>query len=226
MTKLQITTINGYRMATFPNLAQAQLKKIVPLIAPTEENNGDVLGGRRDIRKGHISGIGPVVVKFYARGGLNSLLVKETYVRSFHKVRSLREFEWLKKARNMGIPVPKPIAGVWRGSLLYKCWLVMEDIGPHDTLAQISLKDKNRMNTLLPEVRKQIDILLHEKIFHVDLHPGNILVDKDSHIYIIDFDKARHFKNSPEKLKAKYTNRWERALRKHGLPDALQSIWK
>ena len=42
--------------------------------------------------------------------------------------------------------------------------------------------------------------------------------------YIIDFDKARIFRGSGKRLAEKYRKRWQRAVRKHGLPDSLSRL--
>jgi hypothetical protein len=37
-------------------------------------------------------------------------------------------------------------------------------------------------------------------------------------VFIIDFDKGRVFSGSRDKLRDLYLQRWQRAVRKHGLP--------
>jgi 3-deoxy-D-manno-octulosonic acid kinase len=55
----------------------------------------------------------------------------------------------------------------------------------------------------------------------VDLHPGNVLVDSNSRVYLIDFDKARYSYLNKDKLRVKYISRWRRAVIKHRLPESL-----
>ncbi len=53
-------------------------------------------------------------------------------------------------------------------------------------------KDKNKCKKIIPQMMKLLKIwlissLFNESEFHVDLHPGNIIVDKDGNITLIDF---------------------------------------
>lgn len=50
---------------------------------------------------------------------------------------------------------------------------------------------------------------------------GNVLVYPEQSVYLIDFDKARHFKGSASDLRKAYICRWRRAVIKHGLPEVL-----
>jgi predicted unusual protein kinase regulating ubiquinone biosynthesis (AarF/ABC1/UbiB family) len=60
--------------------------------------------------------------------------------------------------------------------------------------------------------------LAENRILHVDLHPGNILVDTRPQVYIIDFDKAVTTAYHSSKLRQRYIRRWRRAVIKHELP--------
>lgn len=62
---------------------------------------------------------------------------------------------------------------------------------------------------------------MDNRIYHKDLHPGNVLVDENNDIYIIDFDKAGVFRGDKRVLLKKYMERWGRAVTKHSLPQAL-----
>ena len=221
---LHIDNIESYHVGSLQQMSIPQCQTLLPLLKSSAGSNAEVLGGRREVQTMEIPGIGPVAVKSYARGGLLSVFVKKTYVRT-SKIRSLSEFEWLIAVNNLGISAPEPIACIWQGNLFYKCWLVMADIGPHDTLAQISLTDENRANNLLPVIQEKISVLIHNNILHVDLHPGNILVDKKNRIYIIDFDKAKRVGWSKTRFKKKYAQRWERAIFKHRLPVSLNTLF-
>jgi predicted unusual protein kinase regulating ubiquinone biosynthesis (AarF/ABC1/UbiB family) len=74
---------------------------------------------------------------------------------------------------------------------------------------------------VLPSVLKQISILIARQILHVDLHPGNILVNPADQVFIIDFDKARTSQKNLSKLRNQYISRWRRAALKYNLPETL-----
>ncbi len=76
----------------------------------------------------------------------------------------------------------------------------------------------------MEKLLQSLSILINNNIHHVDLHPGNVLVDIDNNVFIIDFDKAHYFSKSKKKLKKKYFYRWKRAIIKHGLPHMLNEI--
>ena len=63
--------------------------------------------------------------------------------------------------------------------------------------------------------------LVQNKILHVDLHPGNVIVDPEGKVYLLDFDKGRIFRGSRQRLQERYFARWKRAVIKHGLPAML-----
>jgi len=90
----------------------------------------------------------------------------------------------------------------------------------HHTLAQLSLANESGAKKRMAAVCSQVRTLINHGILHVDLHPGNILVNPEGRVFLIDFDKARWYKNS-RGLKEKYLCRWRRAVDKHGLPSFL-----
>jgi 3-deoxy-D-manno-octulosonic acid kinase len=77
---------------------------------------------------------------------------------------------------------------------------------------------------LINDLGRQLNILVENQIHHIDLHPGNVLVDNQDNLYIIDFDKARTTPQNRQKLKKKYLSRWQRAVVKYQLPAVLNTI--
>ena len=71
---------------------------------------------------------------------------------------------------------------------------------------------------------EQIAALVQNSILHVDLHPGNVVVDAAGKVYLLDFDKGSVYHGNRQKLKNRYLNRWQRAVSKHGLPNMLSDI--
>ena len=70
-------------------------------------------------------------------------------------------------------------------------------------------------------VMEQISALIKNNILHVDLHPGNVIIDNQNSAYILDFDKGDIFSGNKYKLKSRYLSRWNRAIQKHQLPEML-----
>jgi len=171
-----------------------------------------------------LEGIGSVVVKYYYRGGLVQYINQRRYL-NLGKTRCQIEYEWLQKVRTMGINAPDPIAFAYRGRLLYQGWLVTREIKHHQTLAQISRSNEERSRMVMKEVIKQVATLIKNNIYHADLHPGNIIVDNQNHVYLLGFDKGSFFKGGKNILMDRYLRRWKRAIQKHRLPEVLNEIF-
>jgi 3-deoxy-D-manno-octulosonic acid kinase len=149
--------------------------------------------------------------------------IKDRYL-NFGKTRSQREFELLDIVGALGINIPQPIAYAHRGRILYRAWLVTREIHQPLSLARLSLQDEKKASTTMASVIEQISLLIQNDILHVDLHPGNVVVDVREQVYLLDFDKGRVYHGSRQNLKDRYLARWQRAVNKHGLPEMLTDI--
>jgi 3-deoxy-D-manno-octulosonic acid kinase len=76
----------------------------------------------------------------------------------------------------------------------------------------------------MASVIEQIVSLIQNDILHVDLHPGNVVVDATGKVYLLDFDKGTVYDGSRQKLINRYLSRWQRAVNKHGLPKMLTEM--
>jgi predicted unusual protein kinase regulating ubiquinone biosynthesis (AarF/ABC1/UbiB family) len=73
-------------------------------------------------------------------------------------------------------------------------------------------------------VIEQVSLLVQNSILHVDLHPGNIVVDPTGKVYLLDFDRGGIYPAKRQKLRTHYLSRWQRAVNKHGLPKILTEM--
>ncbi|MCP4672146.1 MAG: hypothetical protein GY857_12670, partial [Desulfobacula sp.] len=89
---------------------------------------------------------------------------------------------------------------------------------------EICLNDLKKATGFLPEISENINKLITASIHHIDLHPGNIVIDGSNRVFILDFDKACYFKGERKRLKIKYSQRWKRALEKYKLSDKLSNL--
>jgi predicted unusual protein kinase regulating ubiquinone biosynthesis (AarF/ABC1/UbiB family) len=85
----------------------------------------------------------------------------------------------------------------------------------------MSRSDPKAALETIPSLAVQISRLIAHGIWHVDLHPGNVLIDTHGEIHLIDFDRAQKNKSGEMRLRRKYLKRWKRAVSKHGLPPQL-----
>ncbi|MCF8111163.1 MAG: hypothetical protein K9J85_06705 [Desulfobacteraceae bacterium] len=215
----------SFRFGSPGGLPALQMDKLVEGFHDPVDQAESVLGGRIRTRAFELEDAGPVVIKPYFRGGLLARLNKRTYL-GIGKARSRAEFEMLQLVRRQGINAPEPVAYAVKGGLLYRAWLVTKQIPGAVSLSELSFTDPEKAEKVLPAVSEQIGKMIRLGIYHVDLHPGNVLVDTGGRAFLIDFDKAGSWSGNRGKLKQRYVKRWKRAADKHGLPgfirDALE----
>ena len=181
------------------------------------------LGGRRHMATIRLDGIGRVVIKCYRRGGLIGRFNRQYYLKG-RMTRAEREFEWLHRVRRLGIKAPKPITAAHRGVLFYRCWLVTREVANATSLAQSPIGPGLSLDATGAHCNRQAGILVENDILHPDLHPGNVLVDPGGQTWFIDFDKAGYYRGRRSRLVARYRQRWQRAVRKHGLSPELAAM--
>ncbi|UCD78999.1 MAG: phosphotransferase [Desulfobacterales bacterium] len=202
------------------NLTEPQLRSLIGFFHHRDPADVSVLGGRISPSMLQLDGIGSVVIKHYHRGGLVRYFIKRHYLK-LGKTRAQREFELLHHVDNLGISVPQPVAYAYRGRLFYLAWLVTRAIKEPVSLVSLSLQDEGKARAAVQSTAAQIALLIQNKILHVDLHPGNVVVDTEGKVYLLDFDKGTVYHGSRQKLKDRYVARWQRAVVKHRLPEML-----
>lgn len=200
-------------------LSVKDIGQIQTSIQMPSSKSATILGGRGDIQKLDLDQPGAAILKTYKRGGLARHFIKQTYLK-FGKSRCQVELETLLIAKSLGVSVPQPIAFITKGEFVYQAWLITKEIHHDYSLAELCLKDGEQADLYIKEVARQMTTLAENGIYHVDLHPGNILIGKDKQAYFIDFDKARLFSNKNILIK-NYINRWDRAVKKYNLPASL-----
>lgn len=210
----------GYSLLVSPEVAESALDPLIEKFRDAPPSAAGALAGRAGASALPIEGVATVVVKHYRRGGLLGRCNSRLYLR-FGMTRAEREFALLNAARAVGINAPVPLLAAWRGRLVYQAWLAMRWIENDGTLATISVLDEDRVRRVSEALVAQIRLLIEHRIMHVDLHPGNVIVDRQDQVYILDFDKAATFHGSQNRLRDMYLHRWRRAVIKHGLPEIL-----
>ena len=212
-----------YRFGFSTYLTDDQLKELVIHFPAQRTVAASISGGRAPVATTAVKGIGPVVIKQYMRGGFMRLVLKNKYVKC-GKTRSQVEYELMHKLRQLGIRTPEPVAYAYHGFPLYMAWLITRKIENACTLAELSCLDTHRVPGIMEKVIEQTGKLIECRFMHVDLHPGNIVVDGAGQTFLVDFDKGRNYLGSREKLRNRYLARWQRAVTKHRLPEMLTEM--
>jgi len=221
MSEISKKTYDSYHFGFLHDLTEQHLKHFTKLFKIHSKPVNSVLGGRSSVVFEEINGLGSIVIKHYRRGGLIRYIIKQSYLKR-RKTRGQKEYELLQKARSLGISAPEPIAFAYRGRMFYQGWLVTREIKQNKTLVKLSLSNEKRTLFIMENVIKQVSKLIKNKILHVDLHPGNVIVDNRDRVYILDFDKGRFFHGKNTSLRNRYLSRWNRAVKKHRLPKILR----
>lgn len=125
------------------------------------------------------------------RGGWPGRVVRDTYVwLGAERTRSFREWRLLHRARELGLPVPAPIAAVYeRQGLTYQSDLITEWL-PHTESLGRRLEAAPVPRPLWRRVGACIRQFHAHGIDHADLNVHNILLDADGGVFLIDFDRG------------------------------------
>lgn len=214
-----------YTIASREPLPDDLISRIVKLVRlrPEVEQQRAVLSGRGTTSVHELPHLGRVFVKRCAHGGLLRRVTGGKFL-GIGRVRSQAEFEVLEQVRSLGVRAPKPFAYVTCGSMVYSTWLLTEEIPDTISLVELSKRDSDAVIDAMQQLAAQLMLLVNNCILHVDLHPGNVLVDSAGMVSIVDFDKARIWRGSIAKLRDLYLRRWRRAVIKHGLSPLLTEL--
>jgi RIO-like serine/threonine protein kinase len=224
MSTLTYQMYHGYHIGTDQPLSDRQLQQLRICFEKPPLPAVEVLAGRQGATIVHLENMGSVAVKHYARGGLIRHVNHCAYV-NWPCTRGEKEFRWLATVRQLGLAVPRPIVFASTGRFVGQCWLVTAAIPRPYPLTRIGQQHDDQRKAIYGLLAKQIGTLIRHRIWHRDLHPGNILVDDNGTPHIIDFDKACYLKNR-RRLTAKYRKRWTRAIAKYGLLPELEDVMK
>ncbi|WP_165857689.1 3-deoxy-D-manno-octulosonic acid kinase [Marinobacter sp. JSM 1782161] len=136
------------------------------------------------------SPVGPLVLRFYRRGGMVAAVSDSSYLfTGEQRVRSFAEFELLKTLSEDGLPVPKPVAATYRrrNHLWYQASILIERIVDAVPMPDADALDSTELWTAVGQTIRRF----HDHgVDHVDLNCDNILIRGDS-VTLIDFDRCR-----------------------------------
>lgn len=141
-----------------------------------------------------------MILRHYYRGGIPARFSKDRFLfLGWQATRAYREIHLLQEMRRLGLPVPQPIAArSTLSGMFYTCDILMQEIENTQTLAQV-LANKSLSASLWSAIGSMIKAFHLQGFEHVDLNAGNILLDREEKIFLIDFDRCK---------KRTYHHRW------------------
>jgi 3-deoxy-D-manno-octulosonic-acid transferase len=156
---------------------------------------------------------GPMVMRHYWRGGLATSVSMNRFVRAgAERSRGFREWRLLARMHALGLPVPRPVAALWRGAgLAETADLVVERIEPASDLAR-RLAAAPLPPGAWASVGAAIGRLHAAGAWHADLNAHNVLLDAEGRAWIVDFDRGRI--RAPGAWAQANLKRLQRSLRK------------
>ena len=155
----------------------------------------------------------PLVLRHYWRGGLMGKLNPDRFWFSgVENSRAMAEFRLLSQLRELGLPVPRPVAArLQRSGLCYRADLLIEQIVGARDLVHL-LRERPLAEAQWRAVGALIAQLHRAGAYHSDLNAHNLLLDGDDKLWVIDFDKCGL--RDPGPWQAEMQARLLRSLRK------------
>lgn len=165
---------------------------------------------------------GQAVLRHYRRGGWMARLSSDGFLwQGERRVRSLREYALTRQLHAAGLPVPPPLAAMYRRSgLAYRAAILVQRITGARPFADLVLADRERAPWA--EAGALVARFHRAGAHHADLNVHNLLVDSQGALWLIDWDKGR-LERGPGAWCDGVVARLERSLRKQcgGLPAAV-----
>lgn len=136
-------------------------------------------------------GFGEAVLRHYRRGGMMARLGRRSYLwRGESAVRSFREFHLLMQLHGDGLPVPAPIAAMYRRhGVGYDAAILVERIAGAQSLLSAVSKEPSGEAWGLAGIA--IGRCHSRFAHHPDLNANNVLLSADRRAWLIDWDKGR-----------------------------------
>ena len=175
---------------------------------------------------------GPVVLRQYLRGGWVAKISRQSYFfTTVSRSRPFREYHLLAALYELGLPVPKPVAALCEfHAIISSGKLMTARISSARTLADVLPGNNDSYDLdegLWESVGKCIRRFHDAGVWHADLNARNILLDDDSQVFLIDFDRARftpgkaiNGQGNLKRLKRSLTKLWP-----PGELSAMQPAW-
>ena len=152
-------------------------------------------------------------LRHYRRGGFVAQLIMDHYLwLGEDRTRSFQEWRLLAELRELGLPVPVPVAARYqRRGPFYRADLITGFIADAPSFQTLFLGE--RLTDSIWYSTGRIVRRFHDAgVYHDDLNIRNILVGADGQVFLLDFDKGR--RRTPAAWGRQNLARLERSLHK------------
>jgi len=132
------------------------------------------------------------VLRHYYRGGMAGRLLSDQYLwLGSRRTRSFSEWLLLERLSEMGLPVPRPVAGRFiRQGPIYTADLITVRI-PGVVPLSTRLSSGSISSDAWREIGRMIGRFHAADIFHADLNAHNVQIDDQERCFLLDFDRGR-----------------------------------
>lgn len=154
-----------------------------------------------------------MVLRPFRRGGLVGRFNKDLYLRTgLERTRSMQELELLSWMRGEGLRVPRPVAAkVAPFGPFYRAAIITEYIPEAQPMEEM-LRESDLGEDIWQRVGEAIRQMHDAGVYHSDLNRRNILIDGESQVWLIDFDKCK--RRAPGSWTTENLDRLHRSLQK------------
>lgn len=140
---------------------------------------------------------GEFALRHYHRGGLFGKLIKDSYWFSgLSNTRAYQELHLLQTLVQHQVNVPIPIAAkVIKSGFTYQADILVQKIANGKDLVAMLAREK-LSEGMFEKIGREIRKMHDTNVNHTDLNIHNILIDNQSKVWIIDFDKCHQQEDS------------------------------
>ncbi len=135
-------------------------------------------------------GFGQAVLRAYLRGGFAATFSRDRHLwRGACRIRSFEEFRLLRELLRRDLPVPRPIAAIYRrdGHLWYRAAILLDRL-----VGVRALADRMGEDDAPWEAAGRLIARIHRAgLDHADLNAHNLLFDDAQKGWVIDVDRSR-----------------------------------
>ncbi|MCS6894472.1 MAG: aminoglycoside phosphotransferase family protein [Deltaproteobacteria bacterium] len=211
-----------FKVASYPPLLTTEQIQEIEMWINNYSRNVKTLSGREGCRI--IEGQERLHVKICSAGGLFSkapFIVRCTI--GFRKCD--QEVRTLRLAYRVGIQAPELVGKIVCRAGIFKLGLIVTKYIEGLNLIELAKSNQAVAKKCFGELEREIKKLFKHRLFHKDLHPGNVVVDNYGKVYLVDWASVSPRFVSQSTMAVDYTNRWRRACIKYKLPGFLISYF-